>query len=106
VVEAGCRLHNRRAARTPIASRASSCGRRQFRPYFEEQSVDHTIIDVAWNGILESLKIAAMADACEVNVAPQSQGKFVVPAKARGCPGKCDCRLRVPWSRGNRLGRA
>ena len=30
------------------------------------------IIDVAWNGILESLKIAAMADAFEVNVAPHN----------------------------------
>jgi galactonate dehydratase len=27
---------------------------------------------VAWNGILESLKIAAMADAYEVNVAPHN----------------------------------
>ena len=30
------------------------------------------IIDVAWNGILESMKIAAMADAYEVNVAPHN----------------------------------
>ena len=43
-----------------------------FRPYFEQQSVDYAIIDVAWNGILESVKIAAMADAYEVNVAPHN----------------------------------
>ena len=43
-----------------------------FRPYFEHQSVDYAIIDVAWNGILESVKIAAMADAYEVNVAPHN----------------------------------
>ena len=30
------------------------------------------IIDTPWNGILESLKIAAMADAYEVNVAPHN----------------------------------
>jgi galactonate dehydratase len=62
----------RRSARTPIASCESLYGRRQFRPYFEQQAVDYAIIDVAWNGILESVKIAAMADAYEVNVAPHN----------------------------------
>jgi len=62
----------RRSARTPISSCESLYGRRQFRPYFEQQSVDYAIIDVAWNGILESMKIAAMADAYEVNVAPHN----------------------------------
>jgi L-alanine-DL-glutamate epimerase-like enolase superfamily enzyme len=62
----------RRSARTPIASCESLYGRRQFRPYFEQQAVDYAIIDVAWNGILESMKIAAMADAYEVNVAPHN----------------------------------
>jgi len=45
-------------ARTPISSCESLYGRRQFRPYFEQQAVDYAIIDVAWNGILESVKIA------------------------------------------------
>src|SRR5689334_12467389 len=58
----------RRSARTRIASCESLFGRRQFRPYLEQQAVDVAIIDVAWNGILESAKIAAMCDAYEVNV--------------------------------------
>jgi len=62
----------RQSTRTPIASLESIYGRRQFRPYFEQQAVDYAIIDVAWNGILESLKIAAMADSYEVNVAPHN----------------------------------
>jgi galactonate dehydratase len=62
----------RRSAGTPIASLESIYGKRNFRPFFEQQSVDYAIIDVAWNGILESLKIAAMADAYEVNVAPHN----------------------------------
>ncbi len=62
----------RRSTRTRIASCESLYGRRQFRPYFEQQSVDVAIIDVAWNGILESFKIAAMADAYEINVAPHN----------------------------------
>jgi len=62
----------RRSARTRIASCESLYGRRQFRPFFEQQAVDVAIIDVAWNGILESAKIAAMADAYEINVAPHN----------------------------------
>lgn len=62
----------RRSTRTRIASCESLYGRRQFRPFFEQQSVDVAIIDVAWNGILESCKIAAMADAYEINVAPHN----------------------------------
>src|SRR4029078_13415451 len=62
----------RRSARTRIASVKSLERRLQFRPFFEHQSVDVAIIDVAWNGILESMKIAAMADAYEVNVAPHN----------------------------------
>jgi L-alanine-DL-glutamate epimerase-like enolase superfamily enzyme len=62
----------RRSARVPIASCESLYGRRQYRPFFERQSVDVAIIDVPWNGILEAYKIAAMADAFEINVAPHN----------------------------------
>jgi galactonate dehydratase len=62
----------RRAARTRIASCESLFGRRQYRPFLEQQSVDVAIIDVPWNGILESVKIAAMAETYEVNVAPHN----------------------------------
>ncbi len=62
----------RQCSRTRIASCESLFGRRQYRPFFEHQSVDVAIIDVPWNGILESMKIAAMADAYEVNVAPHN----------------------------------
>ncbi len=62
----------RRSARVPIASCESLYGRRQYRPFFEHQSVDVAIIDVPWNGILEAYKIAAMADAFEINVAPHN----------------------------------
>jgi galactonate dehydratase len=62
----------RSSARVPIASCESLYRRRQYRPFFEHQAVDAAIIDVAWNGILESVKIAAMADAFEVNVAPHN----------------------------------
>ena len=56
----------------PIASLESVIHRRGFRPFLDAYSVDVAIIDVIWNGLFESLKIAAMADAYEVNVAPHN----------------------------------
>ena len=56
----------------PVASCECLFGRRDYRPFFEQQAVDVAIIDTPWNGVAESLKIAAMADAYEVNVAPHN----------------------------------
>jgi galactonate dehydratase len=67
----GLRLIRDRAP-MPVASCESLFGRRQFRPYFENRSVDVAIIDVPWNGLVESIKIAAMAEAYEINCAPHN----------------------------------
>ena len=48
----------RRAAPCPIASLESVCGRRAFRPFFDAYATDVAIIDVIWNGFLESIKVA------------------------------------------------
>ena len=62
----------REASSVPIASCESLYGRRAYRPFLENYSVDVAIIDVPWNGLLESLKIAAMVEPYEVNVAPHN----------------------------------
>ena len=62
----------RRDAPCPIASCETLHGRREFKPYFENYAQDVAIIDVVWNGLAESLKIAAMADVYETNVAPHN----------------------------------
>ncbi len=56
----------------PIATGECLFGRREYRPFFENGSMDVIIIDVPWNGLAESLKVASMADAYEVNVAPHN----------------------------------
>src|SRR5512145_1831908 len=56
----------------PVASCECLFGRRDYRPYFEQQSVDVAIIDTPWNGVAESVKIANVAEAYEVNVAPHN----------------------------------
>ncbi len=62
----------RRSSKTRIASCESLFHRRQYRPFFEQQAVDVAIIDVPWNGILESMKIASLADSYEINIAPHN----------------------------------
>ncbi|HET7085859.1 MAG TPA: mandelate racemase/muconate lactonizing enzyme family protein [Rhizomicrobium sp.] len=67
----GLRLIRDRAA-MPVASCESLFGRRQYRPFFENRSMDVAIIDVPWNGLAEAIKIAMMADAYEINCAPHN----------------------------------
>ena len=62
----------RSRASCPIASLESVVHRRGFRPFLDAYAVDVAIVDVIWNGFFESLKIAALADAYEVNCAPHN----------------------------------
>lgn len=94
----------RRAAPMPIASCESLFHRRQFRPFLEQQAVDVAIIDVTWNGILESMKIAALADTYEVNVAPHNfNGDLGTLMSAAFCAAVPNLRVMeidiedVPW---------
>jgi len=64
--------HIRNSVQTPIASCESLFRLREFRPFFENHSMDVAIIDLPWNGIFHSMKIAAMAEAYEINVAPHN----------------------------------
>jgi L-alanine-DL-glutamate epimerase-like enolase superfamily enzyme len=62
----------RRQSPHPISSCETLFGIREFLPYFREQAMDVAIIDTVWNGVWQSMKIAALAEAHEVNVAPHN----------------------------------
>ena len=62
----------RRAIRTPIASLETIYRVKGYHPYFEQGAADVAVVDVVWNGLAESVRIAAMAEAYEVNVAPHN----------------------------------
>jgi len=94
----------RRQTRTPIASCESLHGTRGYRPYFENQSVDVAIVDVVWNGLAQSIKIAALADAYEINVAPHNYfGPICTLMSAHFCAAVPNFRIMeldvddVPW---------
>ena len=94
----------RSQAAMPVASCESLFGRRQFRPFLDAQAVDVAIVDVPWNGILEGLKIAAMAESYEVNCAPHNfYGHLSTMMSAQFCAAIPNFRIMeididdVPW---------
>jgi L-alanine-DL-glutamate epimerase-like enolase superfamily enzyme len=56
----------------PVASLEALHGRRAYQPFLEAQAVDVAIIDVPWNGLGEAVRIASLAEAHDVNVAPHN----------------------------------
>ncbi len=94
----------RRSSATPIASLEAIYGRRGYKPYFDERAVDVAIVDVPWNGFLESLRIASLADTYEVNIAPHNfYGHLATLMSAHLCAAIPNFRIMeyegddVPW---------
>jgi L-alanine-DL-glutamate epimerase-like enolase superfamily enzyme len=59
-------------ARMPIASLESLHGIAEYRPFLQGQAVDTCIVDPMWNGVWQSARIAAFADAHETTMAPHN----------------------------------
>lgn len=96
--------HIRNSIRTPVASCESLFGLREFRPFFENHSMDVAIIDLPWNGAWLSMKIAAMAEAYEINCAPHNfYGHLSTIMSAHFCAAIPNFRIMeidvddVPW---------
>lgn len=94
----------RRACAVPVASLEAIYGRRNYRPYFDQYAVDVAVIDVPWNGLLESVKIANMAEAYEINCAPHNfYGHLATFMSAHFCAAIPNFRIMeiegddVPW---------
>ena len=64
--------HIRARSPHPVSSGETLFGLRDFLAYFREQAMDVAIVDTIWNGVWQSMKIAAAAEAHEVNVAPHN----------------------------------
>jgi galactonate dehydratase len=94
----------RRQSPHPISSCETLLGLREFLPYFREQAMDVAIIDVVWNGVWQSLKIAAAAEAFEVNIAPHNfYGHLATMMSAHFAAAVPNLRImevdidRLPW---------
>ncbi len=94
----------RRGTSIPVASGECLFGRRDYKPYFDHESMDVAIIDTPWNGVAESLKIASLADIHEVNIAPHNfYGHLATMMNAHFCAVAPNFRIMeidldtVPW---------
>ena len=94
----------RRQSPHPISSCETLLGLREFLPYFREQAMDVAIIDTPWNGVWQSMKIAASAEAHEVNVAPHNfYGHLCTMMNAHFCAAVPNLRImetdidRLAW---------
>ncbi len=94
----------RRQSPHPISSCETLLGLREFLPYFREQAMDVAIVDAVWNGVWQSMKIAAAADAHEVNIAPHNfYGHLATMMNAHFAAATPNLRImevdidRLPW---------
>ena len=88
----------------PISSCETLLGLPAFLPYFDQQSMDVAIIDAVWNGVWQSMKIAALADAHQVNTAPHNfYGHLATMMNAHFAAALPNLRImetdidRLPW---------
>jgi L-alanine-DL-glutamate epimerase-like enolase superfamily enzyme len=45
---------------------------KQYRPFLEQHAMDVCIIDLPWNGWIQGKRVADMAEAYEINIAPHN----------------------------------
>ncbi|MCL4696083.1 MAG: mandelate racemase/muconate lactonizing enzyme family protein [Burkholderiaceae bacterium] len=94
----------RSQSRHPIASCETLIGAQQFMPFLREQAVDVAIVDTPWNGVWQSMKIAAAAQAHDVNVACHNfYGHLCTMMNAHFCAAVPNLRImevdidRIAW---------
>lgn len=56
----------------PICSGENLCTTYDYRPYLERYAMDIVMVDVPWNGFSQSKKIADLAEAYQLNIAPHN----------------------------------
>jgi L-alanine-DL-glutamate epimerase-like enolase superfamily enzyme len=62
----------RAGTRTPICGGEQLLTLRQYRPYLEKHAMDTVMVDVCWQGFSAARKVADLAEAHEINVAPHN----------------------------------
>lgn len=94
----------RQSTSTPIGSLEAVLGRRPLKGFLEARAVDVAIIDVQYNGIPEAVRMAAMCDAYEMNVASHGfAGPLSTLMSAHFCAVVPNLRImeididEVPW---------
>ena len=94
----------RSRSNVPIASLEAIHGLHNYRPYLAQRAADVAVVDVVWNGLLESTRIATLADAYETDCAPHNfYGDLASIMSAHFCAAIPNFRIMeievddVPW---------
>jgi galactonate dehydratase len=94
----------RRGCRTPIASLETAYGRQALLPYLNARAVDVAVIDPMWNGFAESVRMAALCETFDINVASHLySGTLACAMSAQFCAAIPNLRIMetdgdsVPW---------
>ena len=48
------------------------CTARTYKPFIVNRAIDTPLVDVAWNGLIETIRIANLADVFDMNVSPHN----------------------------------
>ena len=65
-------LQVKQSTRVPVCSAECLYTMKGYKPYLEKYAMDICMIDLPWNGYVESRRIAALADMYEIMVAPHN----------------------------------
>jgi len=65
-------LQVKQLTRVPICSAETLYTMKGYLPYLEKHAMDFCMIDLPWNGYIESRRVAALADMYEIMVAPHN----------------------------------
>jgi len=65
-------LQVKESTRVPINSAECLYTMKQYEPYLRRHAMDYCMIDLRWNGYIESRRIAALADLYEIMAAPHN----------------------------------
>ncbi len=65
-------LQIKESSKTPICSAECLTGMKAFKPYLDKHAMDVCMVDLPWNGYIESRRVAALADMYETMMAPHN----------------------------------
>jgi len=72
IYDPGALLQIKQSTRVPICSAENLYTMKGYQPYLERHAMDVCMIDLPWNGYIESRRIAALADMYETMVSPHN----------------------------------
>ena len=72
IYDPGALLQIKQSTKVPICSAENLYTMKGYQPYLERHAMDVCMIDLPWNGYIESRRIAALADMYETMVSPHN----------------------------------